>query len=394
MLYIEDIIQRKNRTMNEQLKLINAANDMARLAKKKTLGQRFEDLEKVLELERESGELSSKLKHAETERLKLKYYISEENVARINKYIEASELLTNRVRRELLERESQLRRMEEVLVAAWGRLRNLPQSEQEFSSHLHHLSEFLRDSGQRVPCRCELDGQWDKLKTALKSKEEEIAHLQQLQRDQEEEMKMKWAALEEKLLREVKDTESHAGHLHEKDESIRKKFSEIKRNVRKELSEKEENMKKELADVDKDLKWKLSKRYEQLGKELSEKEGGLKLKVLQMSKKELSERNKNLRKELCERQDELTRKRDVLEKELLESTKKNLSESEEQFQKELSEREKNFNKNLTKEHFTKEHSERNGSFKNELCEKTEAFREELLQMEERLKEEALERKDS
>lgn len=393
MLYMEEIIQHKNHTLNEQLKLINAANDLARAAKKKNLRQRFDDLEKVLELERQSGELSWKLKDAESERLKLKYYISEENVSRINRYIEASELLTNRVRRDLLERDSQLRCIEEVLVSAWGRLRNLPQSEQEFSSHLLHLSEFLTDSGRRVPCRCELDGQWDNLKKALNTKEEEIAYLQHLLRQQKEEMEMKGAALEEKLLRQM-DGESHERQVSERDESIRRKFSEIKSQVRTELLEKEECLKKELSDIDQALNGELSERYEQFRKELSQREESLKMKVLQMSKKELNERNKTIRKELCERQDGLAQRRDVLEKELLESTKKNLSESEKQFQKELSAREKSSNKELAKEQFAKELSERNDSFRKELCERAEDFREELLQMEERLKKEVSERKDS
>lgn len=386
MLYIEDIIQQKNHAMNEQLKLINEANDMARAAKKKSLRQRLDDLEKVLELERQSGELRSKLKDAESERLKLEYYISEENITRINKYIEESELLTNRVRRDLLERDSQLRRIQEVLVTAWGQLRNLPQPEQ-------HFSEFLADSGKGVPCQCELDGRWDKLKKALKTKEEEIAYLQHLLGDQKEEMERKWAALEEKLLRQTKDGESQARHLCEEDESIRKKFSEIKSHLKKELSEKEEYLKKELCDIDEDLNGELSERYEQLRKELSEKEEALKMKVLQMSQKELSERDKNLRKELCERQDGLAQRRGVLEKELLESTKKSLSESEEHFQKELSEREQDFNQNLSKEPFSKELSERNDGFQRELCERAEDFRQELLQMEERLKKEISERKD-
>lgn len=394
MLYMEDIIQQRNHAMNQQLKLIDAANAMARAAKKKTLRQRFSDLEKVLELERESGELSAKLKEAESERLMLKHYISEENITRINKYIEASELLTNRVRRDLLERDSQLRRMEEVLVSAWGRLRNLSQSEQDLSSHLLHPSNIFTDSGQRVPCRGELDGQWDKLKKALRTKEEEITYLQHLLRDQKEEMEVKWAALEEKLLRQAKDGESHARRLCEKDQSSRKKFSHIKSQVRKDLFEKEEYLKKELSDINEGLSGELWERCEQLGKELSQREEGLKMEVLEMSKKELSESNKNLQTELSGRLDGLAQRRDLLEKELVQSTKNQLSESEEQFQKELSEREKDFNRNLTKEHFAKELSERNDSFKKELVEKAEDFREELLQMEERLKKEASERKHS
>lgn len=384
MLYMEETIQQRQHTVNQQLKLINAANDTARAAKNKTLRQRFDDLDKVLELERESGELSTKLKDAESERLKLKYYISEENVSRINKYIEASELLTNRVRRDLLERDSQLRRTEEALVSAWGQLRNLPQSEQEFSSLLHHLSEFLTDSGKRVPCRCELDGQWDKLHQALKAKEEKVAYLQHLLRDQQEEMEAKWAALEEKLLGQTEDGDRH---LCEKDESIKKKFSDIKSQLRKELSEKEEALRKELSNVDEDLTGELSETCQQLGKELLQKEEGLKIKVLQISKTELSDRNKKLRKKLCERPE-------GLEKELLDSTKKALSESEEHFLKELSERGKDFNKNFPKEQFAKELLERNDSFKEELCETAEAFSEELLQMEERLKKEVSERTNS
>lgn len=393
MLYMEEVVQQKSQTTNEQLKLIDAANQMERSAKKKYLAHRLEHLEKVLELERQSGELSSTLKDAESERLKLKYYISEENVSRISRYIEASELLTSRVRRDLLDRESQLQRLQDLLLSAWGRLRSLPQSEQEFSSHLHQLSEFLSDSGKRVPCRCELDGQWDKLRKALKTKEEEIAYLQHLLREQKEEMEKKRAALEEKLLRQAKDRDGDGGHLCDKDQSVRRKFSQKKSQWRKELSEKEEQLRKELSDIEQELNEELSLRYEQLGKELSQKEESLKTKVVQMSKNELSERNKSIRKELRERQDVLAQRQDVLEKELMEGTKKSLSESEEQFQKELSEREKSFSTNLTKEQITTELWERNDSFRRELSGRADDFREELFKMEERLKKELSDRRE-
>lgn len=397
MLYMEEVVQQKSQTTNEQLKIIDAANQMERSAKRKYLAQRLEHLEKVLELERQSGELSSTLKDAESERLKLKYYISEENVSRISRYIEASELLSSRVRRDLLDRESQLQRLQDLLLSAWGRLRSLPQSEQEFSSHLQQLSEFLSDSGRRVPCQCELDGQWDKVRKALKTKEEEIAYLQHLLREQKEEMEKKRAALEGKLLRQAKDRDEDrdrdGGHLCEKDQSIRRKFSEKKSQVRKELSEKEEQLRKELSDIEQELKEELSLRYEQLGKELSQKEESLKTKLVQMSKDELSERNKSIRKELRERQDVLAQRQDVLEKELVESSKKSLSDSEEQFQKELSEREKSFSTNLTKEQITTELWERNDSFRRELSGRADDFREELFKMEERLKKELSDRRE-
>ncbi|CAG12567.1 unnamed protein product [Tetraodon nigroviridis] len=93
---------------------------------------------------------------AEREKLTLKYYISEEHVGRIHKDVEASERLTDRARRELLE----------------------------------------TDAG--VPCGCELDGRWDELKKAMETKEEEVAYLQHLLREQKEEMEAKGAALEER----------------------------------------------------------------------------------------------------------------------------------------------------------------------------------------------------
>lgn len=335
MLYMEDTVQQKNHTMNEQLKLINAASDMARVAKKKSLRQSFEDLEKVLELERESAELSWKLKDAESERLKLKYYISEENVSRINKYIEASEVLTNRVRRDLLERDSQLRHMEELLVSAWEQLSTLPQPGQHVSSH---LMELLADS-KRLSCRCELDGQWDKLRRALKTTEEEMEHLQLLLREQKEEMEVKRNALEEKLLRQT-GGDSRGRRPAEKDESVRKKISEIKSQVRKELSEKEEKLRKELSDAHQELTEELSQRHQELRKELSQRDEGLKTRVLQLSRKELSESSKSIRRELRERREGLAQRAEAQEKELLESTKKALSEHQELFQKELSERQK------------------------------------------------------
>lgn len=177
MLYMEDIVQQRNATVDQQLKLVNAASDAARAAQKKRLRHRLADLEKVLELERENGELSSRLMEAEREKLTLKYYISEEHVSRIHKYIEASELLTNRARRELLERDAQLRRTQQVLLCARGQLGNLP--------------EVLAHPGAGVPCGCELDGRWDELKKAMETKEEEVAYLQHLLREQKEEMEAK-----------------------------------------------------------------------------------------------------------------------------------------------------------------------------------------------------------
>lgn len=236
---MESIVQQRNHITNEQLQLINMVNDMERAAKRSTLMQKVGDFEKVLKIESECNELSSKLKTAESEKLKIKYYIAEETITGIKKYTEESEILTNKHRRALLERDSQLRRIEEVLVIAWRQLRNLPRSEQEFSKHLHSLSELVRGSDTGVTCRCELDGQWDTFKKALKTKDEEIAHLQHILNDQKEEMEIRCAALEAKLLKQMKDRESHMRTLYEKDENIRRAFSDVKIHFREELSKKE-----------------------------------------------------------------------------------------------------------------------------------------------------------
>lgn len=114
MLYMEDIVQQRNHIMNEQLQLINIEHEMARAAKKRNLTQKLDDFKKVLEIENECNELRSQLKTAQLERQKLKYYISEQNVTRIKEYIEASEILTNKNRRVLLERESQLSQYDRI----------------------------------------------------------------------------------------------------------------------------------------------------------------------------------------------------------------------------------------------------------------------------------------
>lgn len=239
MLYMESVVQQRNHITNEQLQLINMVNDMERAAKRRTLIQKVGDFEKVLQIESECNELSSKLKTAESEKLKIKYYIAEENITGIKKYIEESEILTNKHRRALLERDSQLRRMEEVLVSAWRQLKNLPHSEQETSKHLDSLSELVKGSNTGVTCRCELDGQGDKFKKTLKTKDEEIAHLQHALNEQKEEMERKCAALEGRLLKQMKDRESHMRALYEKDENIRRTFSDVKIHFREELSRKE-----------------------------------------------------------------------------------------------------------------------------------------------------------
>ncbi|TWW60868.1 hypothetical protein D4764_05G0009580 [Takifugu flavidus] len=365
MPYMEDIVQQRNHIMNEELQLINIDHEMERVAKKRNQTQKLDDFQKVLEIESECNELRSQLKTAESERLKLKYYISEENVARINEYIEVSEILINKNRRVLLERESQLRQTEEGLVIAWGQLRNLPHSDQEFSKHLHSLAEFMRDSDTRVPCRCELDRQRDTFKEALKIKDEEIAHLQHIFHGQKEEMEMKCTALGEKLLMHMKDRESNMRVLYEKDDSIRRKFSDIKIQFKKELLEKEHHLKKELSTIDEDFSGELSEKHEHFREELSQKEDGFKRKVLQTIKKEISERNKNIRKES---QEALSQRLDMKEKEIFKSLQKELSESNDGFREMLFER---------KEHFSKELSDRNHSFMKELSERERTFKKEF-----------------
>lgn len=255
MLYMESVVHQRNHITNEQLQLINMLNDMERAAKRRTLMQKVGDFQKVLKIESECIELSSKLKTAESEKLKLKYYIAEENISGIKKYTEESEVLTNKHRRALLERDSQLRRIEDLLVIAGRQLRDLPHSEQECSTHLR-LSELVKGSDTGVACRGELDGQGDKFEKALKTKDGEIAHLQHILNDQKEEMEMKCAALEEKLLKQMKDRESHMRALYEKDENIRRTSSDVEIHFREELSKKE-HLKKELSTTDETLSGEL-----------------------------------------------------------------------------------------------------------------------------------------
>lgn len=380
MPYMEDIVQQRNHIMNEELQLINIEHEMERAARKRNLMQKLDDFEKVLEIESECNELRSQLKTAELERLKLKYYISEENVARIKEYIEVSEILINKNRRVLLERESELRQTEEGLVITWGQLRNLPHSDQEFSKHLHSLSEFIRDSDTRVACRCELEGERDKFKEALKIKDEEIAHLQYIVHGQKEEMEKKCTALGEKLLLQLKDRESNMRALYEKDDSIRRKFSDIKMQFRKELQEKEQHLKKGLSTIDVDFSGELSEKHEHFREELSQKEEGLKRKVLQMIKKEISARNKNIRKE---GQEALSQRLDMKEEEIFESLQKELSESNNGFRKMLCERKERFSKELSDRNrsFMKGLSEREKTFNKEFCEKYKTVDELLSELE-------------
>lgn len=359
MLYMEDIVQHRNHTMTQQLQLINTENEMARAAKKRNLMQKIDDFEKVLEIQNECNELISQLKTAELERLKLKCYISEENVTRIKEYIKGSEILTNKDRRLLLERDSQLRRVEEVLVIAWGQLRNLPHSEQELSKHLHSMLEFMRGSETRVPCRCELEGQWDKFQRALKIKDEEIAYLKHILHGHKEEMEMKCTALGEKLLMQMKDGESNMRALYEKDDKIRRKFSDVKIHFRTEFSEKEQDLKNELSTIDEELSGELSEKHEDFMEELSQREEGLKRKVLQMIKKEICERNRNIRKD---------RQEVLKEDEIFKGAKKKLSESKDGFREMLFE--------LT-ECFKKELSDRNHSFMKELSQREKIFKKEI-----------------
>lgn len=367
MPYMEEIVQQRNHIMNEQLQLINIEHEMKRAAKKRNLTQKLDDFEKVLEIEGECNELRSQLKTAELERLKLKYYISEENVARIKEYIEASEILINKNRRVLLEKESELRQTEEGLVIAWGQLRNLPHSDREFSKHLHCLSEFMVDSDTRVPCRCELEGERDKFKEALKIKDEEIVHLQYIFHGQKEEMEMKCTALGEKLFMQLKDMEINMRALYEKDDNIRRKFSDIKIQFRKELLEKEQHLKKGLSTIDEDFSGELSEKHDHFREELSQKEEGLKRKVLQIIKKKISERNKNIRKE---GQKALSQSLDMKEEEIFESLQKDLSESNDGFRKMLC---------VWKERFSKDLSDRNRSFMKEFSERERIFNKEFLE---------------
>lgn len=252
---------------------------------------------------------------------------------------------------------------------------------------LEPLSDLLTTFHTGVSCRCGVNGECDKYEEALKAKDEDVASLEQSLRSQKEEMQMMLAALERKVLHQLKNKEErHQKWLFEREDSFKKELYKCKEFFSKEFFNREESFRSTLSQRDVFFSKELVKRQEDFSKELSkerrEKEESLKGLVFQIIGKGFSDRDETFKKELFETQDkfrkELSEREESLKKEVIEMVKKELSQREEHLKKVLS---------LRKESFSKQMSQMEKHFKKELFEKNKSFKKDLSEMEKALKKE-------
>lgn len=250
------------------------------------------------------------------------------------------------------------------------------------------LSDLLTAFHTGATCRCGVNGECDKFKETLKANDEGVASLEQSLRSQKQEMQAMLAALEKKVLDQLKEKEErHQKWLLEREDNFRKQLYECKEFFSKEFFSREESFRTTLSQRDEFFSKELVKRQENFSKELSkertEKEESLKRQVVKLISKEFSDRDESFKKELLESQDtfrkEFSEREESLKKEVLEMVKKELSQREEHFKKELSLRKESFSKQLSQmeKHFKKELFEKNKNFKKELSEREKALKKEF-----------------
>lgn len=326
-----------------------------------------------------------KEKHKLLERLRAAEHLIEQNKeqkAKVDELTRKQEEVRNtrwRVLRELTQKTHELEKLErkliivqrEILYKSESELKDVPQGYKHLNTTVHQeLTEFMKRYNKSVVCRSETMGHRSKLEEALKTKGEEITPLYQSFHAQKKMMEIDLAALEEKLLHQLKEQEqNHQKKYVEKEELFCKSAFESEECFRKELYQTEENFRKQLIEKQKYFKNELTKRHKCLRKELLEKEENMEKKVLKATLKVISERDKKFERDRFKK--EFLQNEKSLENEVFETLKKELSKREESFRKELSERTIRLMLELsrTEKDFRGELSQRYETFKKEFSEK-------------------------
>lgn len=315
------------------------------------------ELENIFREVKDNGkrliEQKIKEKHKLLERLKAAEHLIEQNKEQKAKVDELTRKqgearnTRQRVLRELTQKTHELEKLErklifvqrEILYKSESALKDVPQGHKHLNTRVHQeLTEFMNRYNQSIVCRSEAMEQGSKLEEALETKGEEITPLYQRFHAQKKMMEIDLAALEEKLLHQLKEhEENHQKKYLEKEELFCKSVYESEECFRKELYQTEEHFRKELVEKQNNFRIELTKRHKRFRKELLEKEENMEKKVLKATMKMISERDKKFERDRFKKEF-LQNEKGRMKNEVFETLKKELSEREDNFRKELSER--------------------------------------------------------